>query len=69
MNTTSEPKSPSENEIPSELPESDLTGIPPQSGHARMPWVLLAFWVANIVFFFFYLIRYALPDLSNWLNP
>jgi hypothetical protein len=42
--------------------------IEPGSGHAKMPLFLLALWILNIAFFFFYFIRYGWADLLQWVN-
>jgi hypothetical protein len=51
-------------------PDEDEEGedVPPPSGHGKMPLILLVLWIANIAFFFFYFIRYGLPDLQSWLQ-
>jgi hypothetical protein len=49
--------------------ESDSNGLPKPSGHARMPWFLLAFWILSLCFYAWYLRQYALPDLQEWLKP
>ncbi len=41
--------------------------IIPESGHGKMPLVLLGFWVFNISFFFYYFFRFGLEDLQQWL--
>jgi hypothetical protein len=47
--------------------EAPDNGLPSSSGHARMPWFLLAIWVASIFFYAWYLSSYAMPDLKEWL--
>lgn len=49
--------------------DADSNGLPKPSGHARMPWFLLAFWILALCFYAWYLNEYALPDLKAWLQP
>jgi hypothetical protein len=56
-----------------ELPETQHTVEPeeeivPPSGHGKMPLILLLLWIANVAFFFFYFIKFGLPDLQEWLQ-
>jgi hypothetical protein len=46
-------------------PEEEI--VPP-SGHGKMPLILLILWIANVAFFFFYFIKFGIPDLQNWLQ-
>ena len=38
------------------------------SGHGKMPLFLLGLWIANVIFFFYYFIRFGWGDLQMWLN-
>ena len=46
-------------------PEEEIV---PKSGHGKMPLFLLALWIANVSFFFYYFIRFGWSDLQMWLN-
>ena len=46
-------------------PDQELT---PESGHGKMPLILLGFWIANISFFFYYFVKFGWADLVEWLS-
>lgn len=62
MNSEHVSKSTSEGEIE---PEPEIV---PESAHRGMPWFLLAIWIAMIIFFFYYFIKFGWPNLETWLD-